>query len=60
MAQVNVDRTETGLLIMALSYLEDARLDEAGRAARARLAYKLGAAFADVPIEDVKAAADHG
>lgn len=48
MAELNVDQSEVGILAMGLSCIEDAWLTEDGKAARARLAYKLGAAFAEL------------
>jgi hypothetical protein len=48
MAELNVDQIEIGLIMMGLSFIDDARLTEDGKAARARLAYKLGFAAAEM------------
>jgi hypothetical protein len=50
MPELNVDKIEIGLIMMGLNSLDDAWLDEDGKAARARLAFKLGAASADLFI----------
>lgn len=55
MAELQIDRTEIGLIMMALTFIDDAKLTEEGKAARARLAHKLGAAHGDVPGEAQKA-----
>jgi hypothetical protein len=48
MPELNVDQTEIGLIMMGLNSIEDAQLTEDGKAARARLACKLGGAYAEV------------
>jgi hypothetical protein len=50
MAQLDVDMTEIGLIMMGLSYIEDDRLNENAKAARARLAYKLGQAAGEMLV----------
>ena len=60
MAELNVDKTEIGLIMMGLNSLDDARLDEDGKAARARLAFKLGAASAELFVAAKKAGDDDG
>lgn len=50
MADLQVDKTEIGLILMGINSLDDAWLTEDGKAARARIAYKLGAAAADIFI----------
>jgi hypothetical protein len=48
MAELQVDKTEIGLIMMGLNSLDDAQLTKEGKDARARLAFKLGAASADL------------
>jgi hypothetical protein len=50
MPELNVDQTEIGLIIMGLNSIEEAQLTEDGKAARARLAYKLGGAYGEVML----------
>jgi hypothetical protein len=44
MSELDIDPAEIGVIIMGLTCIEDAWLTEDGRAARVRLAHKLGAA----------------
>ena len=64
MPELNVDQTEIGLIMMGLSSIEDAQLTEDGKAARARLAYKLGGAYGDAILaaagEHIALAAEGG
>ena len=48
MAELQVDQTEIGLIMMGLNSIDDAWLTEDGTAARARLAYKLGSLAGDL------------
>ena len=60
MAELQVDQTEISLIMMGLNSLDDAWLDENGKAARARLAFKLGAASAELFVAAKKAGDDDG
>jgi hypothetical protein len=53
MPELNVDQTEIGLIMIGLNSLDDAQLTEDGKAARARLAYKLGGAYGDAILAAV-------
>jgi len=48
MTELQVNKTEIGLIMMGLNSLDDARLTEEGKTARARLEFKLGAAAGDL------------
>jgi len=48
MAELNLDQDEIGVVLMALTAIEDTWLNEDGKAAQARLAYKLCGAAADM------------
>jgi hypothetical protein len=56
MAELQVDQTEIGLIMMGLNSIEDARLTEDGKAARARLAYKLGGISGDLMLGTLREA----
>jgi hypothetical protein len=60
MAELQVDQTETGLLIMGLSFIGDALLTEDGKAARARLADKLGEVAGDLLLDELRKAGEVG
>lgn len=48
MAELQVDMHEIGLIMMGLTHIDDAKLNDQAKDARARLAYKLGAAAGDL------------
>ena len=56
MPELHVDQTEIGLIMMGLSCIDDTWLTEDGKAARARLAYKLGAVSGDLMLGTLREA----
>ena len=56
MAELQVDQTEIGLLVMGLSFIDDAQLTEDGKTARARLAHKLSSVAGDLLLDELRAA----
>jgi hypothetical protein len=52
MAELQIDKTEIGLIMMALNSIDDAWLTEDGDAARARLAHKLLVAMREAARQD--------